>query len=111
MSILRHCLDRRVLAVLGLVALAVAILAPRALGATLPLLLLAACPLSMVAMALMMGHTAASPGPSTDVETKRAELAKLAERQHRLERELVAAEAADSIQFADQPEAHAGRPV
>jgi len=34
MSILRYCLDRRVLAVLGLVAVATAFLAPRALGAT-----------------------------------------------------------------------------
>ncbi len=111
MSILRSCLDRRVLAVLGLVALAVAILAPRALGAALPLLLLAACPLSMVAMVLMMGRTAPSPVLSSGVESKRAELASLAERQRRLERELAAAEAAGSTQATDQPEAPASQQV
>jgi hypothetical protein len=64
MSLLGFCFDRRVLAVLGLVALATAVLAPGALGAALPLLLLAACPLSMVAMVLMMGRAASSPaGP------------------------------------------------
>lgn len=97
MSILRYCLDRRVLAMLGVIALGIAILAPRAFGAALPLLLLAACPLSMVVMAVAMGRAAAPAAPSSSVAAMRAELTELAERQHRLEGELAAVEA-DGIQ-------------
>ncbi|MDQ6795125.1 MAG: DUF2933 domain-containing protein [Chloroflexota bacterium] len=92
MSILRYCLDRRVLAVLGLVALALAFFAPRALGAALPFLLLAACPLSMVVMAVAMSRGSAPAARSSGVESMRTELTELAERHHRLEGELAAAE-------------------
>ena len=92
MSILRYCLDRRVLAVLGLVALATAFFAPRALGAALPLLLVAACPLSMVVMAVAMSRGTAPAARSSSVESIRTELTELAERQRRLERELAAAD-------------------
>ncbi|MGH2767689.1 MAG: hypothetical protein ACRDIF_01860 [Actinomycetota bacterium] len=47
---LRTCFDWRVLAVLGLVGLGVLVGAPRLRAAVLPLLLVAACPLSMLAM-------------------------------------------------------------
>ena len=91
MRILRYCLDRRVLAVLGLVALITALLAPRALGAALPLLLLAACPLSMVVMAVAMSRSSAPAASSSSVESMRTELDMLAARQRRLEGELSAA--------------------
>lgn len=56
MERLKHlCLDWRVLVGLALVGLAVARFAPHALGAALPLLVLAVCPLSML---LMMGGMA-----------------------------------------------------
>ena len=96
MSILRYCLDRRVLAVLGLVALATAFLAPRALGTALPLLLVAACPLSMVVMAVAMSRGSTPAAPSSSVESMRTELTELADRQRRLERELAAAEITDA---------------
>ena len=92
MSILRYCLDRRVLAVLGVLALAVAFFAPHALGAALPLLLVAACPLSMVVMAIAMSRGSAPVAGSSSVESMRSELTELAERQRRLEGELAAAE-------------------
>ena len=92
MSILRYCLDRRVLAVLGVLALAMAIFAPRALGAALPLLLLAACPLSMVVMAIAMSRGSAPVAGSATVESMRSELTELAARQRRLEGELASAE-------------------
>lgn len=44
------CLNKRVLLGLGVMALAVLAVAPRLLGVVLPLLFLAACPLSMVFM-------------------------------------------------------------
>lgn len=96
MSFLRSCLDRRVLAVLGVIALATALLAPRALGAALPLLLLAACPVSMVVMAVMMGRSAPPTTKTPDAESLRTELDELAARQRRLETELGAAEASDA---------------
>lgn len=94
MRILRFCLDRRVLAILSVIVLAVALLAPRALGATLPVLLLAACPLSMIVMAVAMGRGAMPATAATsDAESLRAELDELAARQRRLESDLAAAEA------------------
>ena len=92
MNILRYCLDRRVLAVLGVIAIGTAIVAPRALGAALPLLLLAACPVSMVVMAVAMSRAATPSAPPSSVESIRAELTELAERQRRLEHELAAVE-------------------
>lgn len=95
MSMLRYCLDRRVLAVLGLVALATAFLAPRALGAALPVLLVAACPLSMVVMAVAMSRGSTPAARSSSVESMRTELTELAERHRRLEGQLAAAETKD----------------
>ena len=92
MSILRYCLDRRVLALLGLIALAMALFAPRALGAALPVLLVAACPLSMVVMAVAMSRSSTPAVPSSSLESMRTELTELAERQRRLEGELAVAE-------------------
>jgi len=50
------CLNRKVLGGLGLTALAVWAFAPGVVGAALPLLFLAACPLSMVGMMWAMGR-------------------------------------------------------
>lgn len=103
MSALRYCLDRRVLAVLGVIALGTALLAPRALGAALPLLLLAACPVSMAVMAVAMGRAATPAAPPSSVGSMRAELSELAERQRRLEHDLAAAETA-GVNQSRQPE-------
>ncbi len=102
MSSLRYCLDRRVLAVLGVIALGTAILAPRALGAALPLLLLTACPVAMVVMAVAMGRAATPAAPPASVDSMRAELAELAERQRHIERDLAAAETAGVHQMRRQ---------
>ena len=103
MSILRYCLDRRVVAVLGVIALAIALLAPRALGAALPVLLLAACPLSMIVIAVVLGRSVMPAGlvaPSNAVSMQ-AELDELAARQRRLEGELAASEAKGADQGTD----------
>lgn len=63
------CFDRRVLVSLGMLALAIWLLAPQFLLAALPLLVLLACPLSMVLMAWMMRgemHGARQEGPASD---------------------------------------------
>lgn len=51
---LRMCLNWKVLGALGAVGIAVVVIAPGLASAALPVLLLAACPLSMLAMALGM---------------------------------------------------------
>ena len=50
MSLLRACLDWRVLVGLATVGLAVFLIAPNIIAAAVPLLLIAACPLSMILM-------------------------------------------------------------
>ena len=81
----------RVGAILALAGLVVAVYAPSVAAAAIPLLLVAACPVSMlVMMRSMSGHASdrtadASPERASDL---RRELAGLAERQRRLEAEL-----------------------
>ncbi len=72
------CLNPSVLIGAGAVTVAVAVLAPGLLGATLPLLAVAICPLSMLLMARgMSGGKAAShtdPGRPADVDAQIARL-------------------------------------
>lgn len=94
-SMFGMCFNWKVLVGLGAVAAGVLIFAPQAALAVLPLLLLAACPLSMVVMMFAMrgmgskNHDAepsASPDPS--VESLRARLAVVKDEERQLEREL-----------------------
>lgn len=71
-NVLRMCLEPRVLAVLGAVGVLGWIAGPSLLAPVVPLLLVAACPLSMLAMAWMMrGHF---PGQAADPAGRLAEL-------------------------------------
>ncbi len=54
MEALKKCLNPKVLAVLAIIGIGIALLAPKAWVTAIPLLLLAACPLSMVVMMVMM---------------------------------------------------------
>lgn len=64
MKYLRVCLDPRVVGAVALAGLAVVLLAPGLVAAAIPLLLVAACPLSMLVMMRAMGGRAAS-GPAS----------------------------------------------
>lgn len=67
MNILRACLDWRVLTGLAALGAAVYVVAPGLIAAAVPLLLLAACPISMLVMMKAMGGQPQDPGPaSTD---------------------------------------------
>jgi Protein of unknown function (DUF2933) len=57
MKMLKACLNPKVLAGLALVGVAVYLIAPNLIAAALPILLLAACPLSMLLMMWSMQHT------------------------------------------------------
>lgn len=54
------CFDKRVIAGLVVVGLAVVVFAPDVVGVVLPLLIVAACPLSMVLMMRSMSRAGAS---------------------------------------------------
>lgn len=70
------CLNKKVIAGVAVAAVAVWLLAPNLIGAALPLLVLAVCPLSMIVMMkAMSGNNSKAPsGSDTDVD---AELARL----------------------------------
>lgn len=92
MRLLRACLDPRVLVGLAAVGIAIAVLAPGLVGAAFPLLLVAACPLSMAVMMLAMrqpgqGSQVAETGADHDSELRR-ELQDVQARQHGIETEL-----------------------
>jgi Protein of unknown function (DUF2933) len=99
MKILRACLDPRVLLALGGVALAIFVLAPSLVLGVIPLLIVAACPLSMVVMMATMRQGQAGQaqaGAARAPDDVRRELADLGARQRRLEAELAASESIPS---------------
>ena len=82
-NIVRLCFDKRIIGGLALVGVGVYAVAPELLGAALPLLILAICPLSMLLMMKMMmpgptgGQTPDAGGGGDEVATLRAEVDKL----------------------------------
>lgn len=68
MEALKKCFNPKVLFGLALAAGGIAVFAPKLLAAALPLLLLAACPLSMVLMMLMMNKSSRSTQSSDTPE-------------------------------------------
>ncbi len=100
MQAFKMCLNWKVFAALGGVAIAVLVFAPHYTLAVLPFLLLAVCPLSMILMMLFMGKgmgnhggdqcssddTAARPS----AESIRARLGAVREEERRLEQQLAA---------------------
>lgn len=62
MEMLKKCLNPKVLIGLGIVALGFLIFAPKLLLGVLPLLIIAACPLSMALMMGSMGKGEHKPG-------------------------------------------------
>ncbi|MGH2376860.1 MAG: DUF2933 domain-containing protein [Candidatus Limnocylindria bacterium] len=87
---LRMCYDPRVLIGLAAVGVTTWVVAPQLVLAVLPLLFLAACPLSMLLMAKMMMPGQKQPGASMD---PRARVAALEQAQARLAQELTSARA------------------
>ncbi len=80
-SVLGMCLDWRVLTGLGAVALGVWLVAPQYILGALPLLLILACPLSMVLMAVMMRGSMGGEmqmNPADQLATLEGQQAKLA---------------------------------
>ncbi len=107
MNFMRACADWRVITTLVALGAGLAVFAPNLIGAAIPLLLVAACPLSMlVMMRTMAGHPAnpsPEPVPGSDDRPSqlRARLASTRLEQDRLERELAMAEATDRIATAE----------
>ncbi|MCA1687022.1 MAG: DUF2933 domain-containing protein [Actinobacteria bacterium] len=66
MQMLKMCLNWKVLAGLTAVGIGIYLVAPNLVAAALPILLLAACPLSMLLMMLMMKDTQGSQGEASE---------------------------------------------
>ena len=94
LNMLKACYDWRVISALAAIGVAVFVLAPNLILGALPLLLVAACPLSMILMMKTMGSHDASAQPRAAaaghdrVAQLRAELAATQAEQQRLAREL-----------------------
>lgn len=107
MSILRACLDWRVLAVLLGVGAGVAAFAPNLIAGAIPLLIVAACPLSMLVMMWTMGRHSSGPHGtpgrgSTDTPSQlRERLAATRLEQQQLEREIARLDSADDVATAE----------
>ena len=100
MNVLRACYDWRVLTALAVLGIGIYLVAPSLVAAALPLLVLAACPLSMLLMMKAMGRPQAPSSSAPEaagvgrVAALRHELATLGRRQEQLAEELRAIEAA-----------------
>ena len=99
MKMLKMCLNPKVLAGLALAGVAIYSFAPNLAAAALPILLLAACPLSMLLMMWSMQHT---QGQQTTQEpdvglTREERIARLRTQQAAL---------ADQIEALEREEAH-----
>ena len=107
LSILRACADWRVVAILVAVGAGVAVLAPNLIAAAIPLLLVAACPLSMLVMMRTMGGHQSNPSPRLDPAAVdrpaqlREQLVAARLEQQQLERELARLESADRVPTAE----------
>ena len=69
------CLNKRVLIGLGVIAVGVLVVSPRSFGAAAPVLMMAACPLSMLFMMRTMNRGGASCDTDAAAETGEAALA------------------------------------
>lgn len=76
MDMLKKCFNPKVLVGLSAVAILIAILAPKAFVGALPLLFIAACPLSMILMMGMMGVKHDKKVPSKEIDILRQRYAK-----------------------------------
>lgn len=85
---LKMCLNWKVLGVLAAAGIGIGVFAPGLFGRALPILLLAACPISMLLMmATMRQPTSAAPVPE-DVKTLQAQLAELTAQQQQVKEHL-----------------------
>ena len=116
MNVLKHCLNWKVLVGLGVVGLGTYLVAPQLMAAALPILLLAACPLSMIfMMKAMHGGQGKSQGETREdrqvrqsgvsPSTREEELVRLRARQVALDEQIEALE----LERDDAPRARDGR--
>jgi hypothetical protein len=107
MNILRACLNWRVVGVLVAVGAGLALLAPNLIAAAFPLLIVAACPVSMLVMMRTMASHQLSPsaGPVQGLGDRpgqlRERLAATRLEQQQLERELARLESAERATRAE----------
>lgn len=112
MSMLRHCLNPKVLAGLAVVGLVIWVTQPQLIRSILPVLFLLACPLSMVFMMRAMGGSSekrsaradlpVTPEPVDRPSELRERLARARAEEEVLQSELVRLEAEETIAGDDR---------
>jgi hypothetical protein len=103
MKMLKACLNPKVLVGLAVVGVAIYLIAPNLIAAALPILLLAACPLSMLLMMWGMQHTQGQGKQTTQQEEPDVGLS----RQERMAQRLTQKTAlAEQIRQLEREEAH-----
>lgn len=86
--VLKMCLNWRVLVGLGVVGLGIVLFAPGLLGRALPILLLAACPISMLVMMATMRPSTPGALAREDVNSLQAQLVELTTQQEQVKEHL-----------------------
>lgn len=86
--VLKLCLNRKVLAGLAVAGLGIGLFAPGLFGRALPILLLAACPISMLVMMVTMRQPTSREPALEDVNSLEAQLAALTEQQEQVKERL-----------------------
>jgi len=87
-TVLKMCLNWKVLGVVAVVGLGIALFAPGLFGAALPILLLAACPISMLVMMATMRQSTSGGQVPEDVKALQAKLAELTAQQQQAKQHL-----------------------
>ncbi|MGI8518007.1 MAG: DUF2933 domain-containing protein [Acidimicrobiia bacterium] len=86
--VLKMCLNWKVLSGLGVVGLGIVLFAPGLFGPALPILLLAACPISMLVMMATMRQPTSGAPAREDVNSLQAQLAELTAQQEQIKEHL-----------------------
>lgn len=86
--LLKMCLNWKVLTALAVTGLGIGLLAPGLFGRALPILLLAACPLSMLVMMATMRQPAMRAPVPEDVKSLQTQLAELTAKQEQVKEHL-----------------------
>ena len=87
-ALLKMCLNWKVLGGLAVAGLGIVLFAPGLFGRALPILLLAACPISMLVMMATMKRPTTPAPASDDIDALQAQLAQLTDQQEQVKQQL-----------------------
>jgi len=101
--LLKMCLNWQVLSGLAAVGLGIGLLAPGLFGRSLPILLVAACPISMVVMMVAMRQPSTRAPAPEDINSLQAQLAELTAQEEQVRKDLARLASPSSEQNRAEP--------